>query len=1072
MKVGILHLSDIHIESASDWIIDKGEKIAQAVVGTWEEFDTIFVVVTGDVANKGFKEHYDQAYEFFLAIRKYLQEQSRANIFFIVAPGNHDCDFINGRLDAKARQSFINTVANSLKDIARGDSIFDGCLSVQENFFAFAHKLEPSLGYPTTPDVYYQLEIKLNSHTFYFNVFNTAWLSQIHEDQGGLVFPTHLINCNPEKLSKGAISVSLYHHPDNWLDSNNAREFRRITEQNSDIILTGHEHDREVFEKHNPETGVSNQVIKAPALQERSNPQSSSFNLIIVDLEGKQQKSFEFRWNRSEYQKGKENDWQDFVRNRFLQKQSFYLLPEFERYLNSLGSLTVSGGSRPVQLEDFFMTPKLLEWSLKEAILGRKYAKRIEAEKFFEALYEKKTVLIYGDTWQGKSTVAKKVFKNFYERQIATLLVDGSNFSSPSPDHFKKVLHQEFPYQYDGELWDRFLQLPNEKRALIIDNFGQSHNLNQQSLHKLLEVAKKHFEFVIVFAHSDLKIQEVSSTDATAPSLTDYVQTEMLPLDPAQRTQLIRRWVRFEADAGMEEGELINREKQLRVMIKEAINNGLIASTPFYIFGALQLIESLKTNPNAQFGSIGYIYEGVITSRLHDLGKTAVEIDRIFLVVSLIAHWLYTNNTDEIEGEELNGVIKKYNRAYKSRINPPPFLSELQKAQILTRQLNGNWKFVGTHLRDFFVAKYFAKALADDGSAEWEEAKAAIQTMVETVVYEPHTRILLFLVYEAKSNTRLIRYILEQARLVFGSEEPTDLDSDVKFLNDLEQTILGDNLLETNDPRKNQDKQDAVEKTSEEDLDTPIMEGYKKNLVRYSDDLDYFTKTAFALKMIELVGQLAKSFSGTIKAELKEGLIEECVNVGFRLLHSIFESNERHLQALGAILKHLIRYYDARLQSQNLISRIDELLVLIHNDITYGVIRRIANSVGHVDLRDSFTDVFQTKEKLSYRLMETAIRLDNYAPPTKQLTDFGEELDKENKFAYNVLRRLIADYINYSEVDGRQRQTLVSKFKLIGGAEYLLNTAKSDRTVHKPPRKTGRFAPPEDKKYLPPPKKK
>jgi hypothetical protein len=512
----------------------------------------------------------------------------------------------------------------------------------------------------------------------------------------------------------------------------------------------------------------------------------------------------------------------------------------------------------------------------------------------------------------------------------------------------------------------------------------------------------------------------------------------------------------------MEEGELINHEKQLRVMIREAINNGLIASTPFYIFGALQLIESLKTNPNAQFGSIGYIYEGVITNRLHELGKTAAEINRTFLVVSLIAHWLYTNDTDEIEEEELNGVIKKYNKAYRSNINPPKFLHELQKAQILTRQMKGNWKFIGHHLRDFFVAKYFAQALGDDGSPEQEEAIASIQTMVETIVYEPHTRILLFLVYEAKSNTKLINYILKEARLVFGTSEPTDLNSDVKFLNDIEQTILGDNLLQTSDPRKNQDKQDEAEKTGEEDSDTSVTDRYKKNLVKYTDDLDHFTKTAFALKMIELVGQLVKSFSGTIRAELKEDLIEECVNVGLRLLHTIFKTNERHLQELGAILRHLIRYHNSRLQSQGLISRMDELLVLLHNDITYWIIKKTAQSIGHVDLKDSFTDVFQTKEQVSYEMVETAIRLDNYAPTARSLVEFGRELlDSKNQFAYNVLRRLVADYVNYSEIDRKQRQTLVDKFKLVGGAEYLLNTAKSDRTVHKRPRKTDRFSPPK-----------
>ncbi len=37
MKVGILHLSDIHIEDSKDWILSKHKKIAQAVLGTWEE---------------------------------------------------------------------------------------------------------------------------------------------------------------------------------------------------------------------------------------------------------------------------------------------------------------------------------------------------------------------------------------------------------------------------------------------------------------------------------------------------------------------------------------------------------------------------------------------------------------------------------------------------------------------------------------------------------------------------------------------------------------------------------------------------------------------------------------------------------------------------------------------------------------------------------------------------------------------------------------------------------------------------------------------------------------------------
>src|SRR5437899_2003604 len=93
MKVAILHLSDIHIQSDTDWIIGRAEKIAQAVLGTWERLETIFIVISGDIANQGLREQYDVASNFLLSIKSYLQEQSNSEVVFLLAPGNHDCDF-------------------------------------------------------------------------------------------------------------------------------------------------------------------------------------------------------------------------------------------------------------------------------------------------------------------------------------------------------------------------------------------------------------------------------------------------------------------------------------------------------------------------------------------------------------------------------------------------------------------------------------------------------------------------------------------------------------------------------------------------------------------------------------------------------------------------------------------------------------------------------------------------------------------------------------------------------------------------------------------------------------------
>lgn len=1068
MKVGILHLSDIHFESESDWVFDKSEKIAQAVLGTWERLETLFIVISGDIANKGLADEYSTATKFLFSIRDYFLHQAQAKIFFIVAPGNHDCDFSGTTGDLKARRSFIDTITKEPNFIEKGDSIYRGCLSVQENFFRFVKNLDSEVCYPAGPEVFYQLAIKLDGSNFYFNVFNTAWLSQKDEDQGALVFPTHLIDFDAITLSDSALSVSVYHHPDNWLDSNNAILFRGLTEKHSDIILSGHEHHHESFIKQQTETNAETQIVKAGALQDRSHPTTSTFNLIVVDLDSKKQQSFPFTWKGAEYKSGNGSGWQDFIRNRFLQSRSFYLLPDFESYLTTLDSITWHPRKRilNIQLDAFFVSPRLYVTSFKNLIEGKKAVnKKVESEKFFEFIYESKKLIVFGDTWQGKTTVAKKVYKDLYDHQYAPLLIDGSKLTDATEEGFRGVLSEAFPKQFDGELWDRFLQLPKEKRALVIDNFGVS-NLNQASLQKTLRIASEYFELVVAFAHSDLALQQYAKTGTKEIKLSEYVYCRMLPLNQTQRTQLIRSWLRFEADSSIEEDEIIRQENQLRTQIKTAVNSGVIVSTPFFILGVLQLIESFKTNPKAQFGSIGYIYQGIITSRLSDLGKTPAQIDQMFLVISLIAHRLYKNDVSEIGEEDLQLVIKQYNRDYRGNILVNNLVHELEAAQILLRLGNKTWKFAGSHLRDFFVAKHYARALGEEESSQKQEAVTDIKLMVETITYESHTRILLFLVYEANSNRTLIRWILNEASKVFQEFDVASFESDVKFINEIEQSSLDRNLLESEDPRANIDKSDALVSYNEEeedDVEFSAVATRARSLVRYGE-ADEFTKVAISLKMIELVGQLVKSFAGTIRAELKQELIEECINVGLRLCRSALKESKDNLSELSDILKHLIRQQHPQLSETGLEQRTDELLILLHHNFAYGVIKKISLSVGHEDLKNSFYDVFGSKELLSYKMVETAIHLDHYdSPVAEKLGKLLKEV-KNNKFAYNILKRLVADYVNYFEVRGAERQKLVDGFKLAGGKDYLINIDKGDRQA--------RLSHSNPKGYLPPRKKK
>ena len=558
MKVGILHLSDIHFVNDQDWIFGKAKKIGQAVLSSWEDLDTLFIVVSGDIANSGQLDEYLVADQFFNEIKTYVVQQSGMRVVFIMAPGNHDCDLSGSKGDSKARKSFIDSVLQKPGNVTVGDTLYEGCLAVQDDFFDFARSLEPTLGYPVKPEAFYQIEIESENHCVSFNVFNTAWLSQMKEEQGSLVFPTHLASIDGEHLAKCSISLSLFHHPDNWLNASQAMEFRKMTEQNSDIVLSGHEHNRELFIKRDTETEAETQIIRATALQERDRPELSGFNVIVLDLAVKKQKYFEYKWKHVEYERLSESDWNPFLRNRFLQKLSFFHLPDFEVYLNALDSVSQHRGKHNVVIDDFFIPPKLFMTSLKGILDGKDAIKRIESEEFWKFLFEQKKLLIYGETWQGKTTVAKMVVKMLYDRQFVPVLIDGSKFSAANAGAFKKTLRASFEIQFNPSLWQSFEQLPKEKRALVIDNFGQS-GLNQESLQFLLEAASSCCDHVIVFAHNNLRMQQHLQNETGEIKLSEYGHCRMLYLDASQRTHLIRKWIRLDAAPKYDEAEPLSK---------------------------------------------------------------------------------------------------------------------------------------------------------------------------------------------------------------------------------------------------------------------------------------------------------------------------------------------------------------------------------------------------------------------------------------------------------------------------------------------------------------------------------
>ena len=76
MKIGLIHFSDIHINSELDFIIANKEAVAKACKAAVSDCTRVVVVITGDVANSGIAEEYQVAFDFLKYIEAVIKKES------------------------------------------------------------------------------------------------------------------------------------------------------------------------------------------------------------------------------------------------------------------------------------------------------------------------------------------------------------------------------------------------------------------------------------------------------------------------------------------------------------------------------------------------------------------------------------------------------------------------------------------------------------------------------------------------------------------------------------------------------------------------------------------------------------------------------------------------------------------------------------------------------------------------------------------------------------------------------------------------------------------------------------
>ena len=194
--------------------------------------DGCIVVLSGDIAFSGKEDEYLVALEFVDDLVQGIKKiDPSISVHTVAVPGNHDCSFVG---EQEIRDSLVSSLIQNLDTTEPSGRLVSEVLRVQKNFFEFRQAIAD---FPNCPvdQLCCTKGFSFGEHLIQIHCYNTAFLSKNPEQQGKLIFPLHAAEKNVVFQESSSLSISVLHHPANWLDANNETPVYKIF---SRVLLT------------------------------------------------------------------------------------------------------------------------------------------------------------------------------------------------------------------------------------------------------------------------------------------------------------------------------------------------------------------------------------------------------------------------------------------------------------------------------------------------------------------------------------------------------------------------------------------------------------------------------------------------------------------------------------------------------------------------------------------------------------------------------------------------------------------------------------------------------------------
>lgn len=987
MNLLVLHLSDIHFAKDNAF----SEKNVKGIVASLQKaihgIREILIIVSGDIVFSGTNAEYKKAEDFFERLQKQLSERYDLDkIDILIVPGNHDVNYsIGTKLDVN--------VLKSIEADDKYDELLEEELKKQSPFFSFSEKFNCFPKKKRIVDIH---TLEYGKYILQVNLINTAVFSSLDEDQGFHYMTASDVNTLSENRHADYV-FSVMHHPHHWYNWRVKKKLEAALYQKGDVLFIGHEHYSSVQNIEANNAAVS--MYAGGQLSNKGNWDVSQFYIGILNLETRSYSVTAYTWdyNGEVYCEGE-------TRNCCLAKNranSLEISPK-EEYVKGLFRDTKYAISQDIS--SYFVFPLLEEVSFSEEFTkGTKEIEQLNELCFL--LEEKRKLCILGHGDDGKSTLAKMLYKKYSQNKIV-LFIDADQIRRGRAEGIIRDAFYD-AYSEDSIIFEKFKQLPLDEKILILDDVDL---VDDNTIGSFLEYAESNFGYVIQTSRQNIEFNIIERFNKRK-LMENYSFFAIRPFYLDRRKELITKLVNL----------LLNQDYEYKNNIIDTLSEtlskrrGIFSWNPDFI---VQFTKYYCTNIGESIQNDGDVYSKVFESNLTSLIKPYLKkmtADKAFIILDKIAYRMHVDKMDPISLQKICEVIGEYNEVYDAKVDADEFVHMLIDAGII-KKLDGHYKFTQRNYLAYFIAREIKRRCLEEG--DYFEFTKALQY----ACYEINSDIILFVTY-ITDNINMINRIMDVADEYAKTwDEFTANPIEIPYLADSNQLQLP---VVTEEDKKREEKQTVeYEKNAEKTQGRDYLESaydYEEGELRLMDEL------IRSMSLMMIISRILPNFEHMMLKAHKE----KCVRIIYSLPLRIFNIWAKELESVKLeLIEEIKGIDDFRYRKDKLFSSDDKVLSFLRWESMSLLLDLMNCSIRNAskDNTYGFIDKFPYSENVLYRiehLMELSKRdaVDAFDKEVCQLYD-----DVKQNFTKVMIQRVTRNYIiNSRRISNASIQRLNAK---------------------------------------------